>query len=79
VQGLPDPQEMRHYFVLGQIGLEMVVPVLAGLAVEYYVGGRPWGVIAGAALGLIGGFLHLIVLLNRQHDEASSRPRRDSR
>jgi F0F1-type ATP synthase assembly protein I len=70
---------MGHYLTLAQIGLEMVVPVLAGLAVEYYLGGRPWGVIAGAVLGLIGGFSHLLVLLNRQQDETSSPPRRDSR
>ena len=77
MQRLPDPQEMGRYFALAQVGLEMVVPILGGLAIEYYVGGRPWGVIAGAALGLIGGFTHLIVLLNRQSDSGSSKPGRD--
>jgi F0F1-type ATP synthase assembly protein I len=69
---------MGYYFTLGQVGLEMVVPVLAGLAFEYYVGGRPWGVIAGAALGLIGGLTHLLILLNRQNDQASAPRQRDS-
>jgi F0F1-type ATP synthase assembly protein I len=78
VQGLPDPQEMGRYFALAQIGLEMVVPVVAGLMVEYYVGGRPWGIIGGAAFGLIAGFSHLLILLHRQNDEASAPPRRDS-
>jgi hypothetical protein len=78
VQGVPDPQEIGYYFTLAQIGLEMVVPILGGLVVEYYLGGRPWGVIAGAALGLFGGLPHLLVLLNLQHDRDSSKPRRDS-
>jgi F0F1-type ATP synthase assembly protein I len=69
---------MGHYFALAQIGLEMVVPILGGLAIEYYLGGRPWGVITGAALGLIGGFAHLLVLLSRENKNRSSKPRRDS-
>jgi F0F1-type ATP synthase assembly protein I len=78
VQGPPDPQEMGYYLTLGQIGLEMVVPVVAGLVIENYLGGRPWGIIAGAAFGLIGGFTHMLILLNRQNDRDASKQRRDS-
>lgn len=76
---LPDRKEMGRYVALGQIGMEMVVPILAGLAADHYLGWKPWGVIAGAILGPVGGFVHLVHLLNKMDANDSSRSDRESR
>jgi F0F1-type ATP synthase assembly protein I len=75
---LPDRKEMGRYAALSQIGLEMVVPILAGLAVDHYFGWRPWGVIVGAVLGPVGGFVHLVTLLNKMDSKDSSRSDQES-
>jgi F0F1-type ATP synthase assembly protein I len=62
----PDPKELGFYFSLGQVGLEMVLPICGGLAVDHYLGCGPWATVAGAVLGLGGGLAHLVVLLNRR-------------
>jgi F0F1-type ATP synthase assembly protein I len=73
----PDPREIGHYFALAQVGLEMVVPVVAGLLVEGYFEWRPWGVVTGAVLGLVVGITHLVALLDRWERNRSDKPRRD--
>ncbi len=73
----PNPKELGHYASLAQIGMEMVAPVGIGLALDYYLGCRPWGVIGGAIFGLIGGLAHLVSIANRQPDVGSSEPRQD--
>ncbi len=75
---LPDRKEMGRYADLSQIGLEMVAPILAGLAADHYFGWRPWGVIVGAVLGPVGGFVHLIHLLNKMDAKDSSRSDQES-
>ena len=76
---MPDRKELARYVALGQIGLEMVVPVVVGLVVDRYLGWTPWGVVAGAALGLCGGFGHLVHLLNKMDSKDSSRSDQESR
>jgi F0F1-type ATP synthase assembly protein I len=72
--GTPDPRrELGFYFSLSQVGLEMVVPVGVGIALDHYLHWRPWGTIAGAALGLVVGLVHLVVILNR-HDQDGTGP-----
>jgi F0F1-type ATP synthase assembly protein I len=73
----PNPKELGQYVTLAQIGMEMVVPAGIGLLLDYYVGCRPWGVIGGAVLGLIGGLVHLVAIVNQQPDMNSSEPRQD--
>lgn len=75
---MPDRNEMGRYVALGQIGMEMVAPILAGLAADHYLGWRPWGVIAGAVLGLVSGFVHLVHLLSKMDSKDSSGPDRES-
>jgi F0F1-type ATP synthase assembly protein I len=75
----PDPRELGRYLALGQIGLEMVAPILVGLAVDHYLGSRPWGVVVGAVLGLGGGLIHLVHQLNKMDAKNSSRPDEESR
>jgi F0F1-type ATP synthase assembly protein I len=77
-----DQKELGRYLALAQVGLEMVVPVALGLALDYYLGWSPWGVIGGAVLGLVGGLARLVRLANkadaaardgRGNDQAESR------
>jgi F0F1-type ATP synthase assembly protein I len=67
-----NPKELGRYFAMGQVGLEMVAPIVVGLLLDRYLGWTPWGVVAGAVLGLVGGLAHLIHLSN-QEDKLASR------
>jgi F0F1-type ATP synthase assembly protein I len=69
---LGDPRDARRYMTLSQVGLEMVAPIVLGLVLDYYLGWSPWCVIVGAVLGLTGGFVHLVVALNKE--DPDSRP-----
>jgi F0F1-type ATP synthase assembly protein I len=55
------------------------VPIVAGLLVDYYLGWTPWATIAGAVLGLCGGFVHLVHMLNKLDAKDSSPSDRESR
>lgn len=44
------------------IAMEMVVPILLGYGLDYWLGTRPVFTIVGAALGMAGGLWHLIRL-----------------
>jgi F0F1-type ATP synthase assembly protein I len=57
-----DRKELGRYLAISQVGLEMVAPILLGLALDHYLGWSPWGVVVGAGLGLVGGLAHLIHL-----------------
>jgi len=75
----PDPKELGRYFALGQVGMEMIVPVVRGLVLEaYFPPWRPWGVVIGAVLGLTTGLAHLVVITNRREQNGSAKPRRDN-
>lgn len=76
---MPDRKELGRYIALGQVGLEMVVPVVAGLLADHYFAWTPWGVVVGAVLGLCGGLVHLLHMLNEMESKDSSRSDGDSR
>jgi F0F1-type ATP synthase assembly protein I len=63
----PDSREQGFYFALAQVGMEMVAPIGIGVALDHYLGWRPWGAIGGALFGFVGGLAHLIALVH-QHD-----------
>lgn len=65
-------RELGYYVALAQVGMEMAAPIGLGLVLDYYLGWAPWGVIGGAIFGLVGGFVHLVALLNRQNRNESS-------
>jgi F0F1-type ATP synthase assembly protein I len=71
----PDSKEMGFYFSLAQVGMEMVIPMGVGIALDYYMGWRPWGTVGGLILGFIGGMTHLIVMVNRHDQARPSKPR----
>lgn len=73
----PNPREMGRLLALSQVGLEMVAPIVLGYFLDQQLDWSPWGVIAGAALGLFGGLWHLVTLLQR-YDKQDSSPRQDS-
>ena len=73
----PNPKELGFYVSLAQVGLEMVAPIGLGLVLDHYFGWTPWGIIAGAILGLVGGFAHLVALLNRQNEPDAAKRKRD--
>ena len=69
LKGLPDPKELRFYFALAQVGMEMVAPMVVGMLLDGYFGWTPWATVAGFTLGFIGGFIHLVLMV-QQHDTA---------
>jgi F0F1-type ATP synthase assembly protein I len=73
VPEMPDRKEMGRYVALGQVGMEMVVPIVVGLFLDRYLGWTPWSLIAGAVLGLCGGLLHLVHMLGKMDSNDSSR------
>ncbi len=58
----PDPGKMGKALMLTQVGMEMVVPALIGLGIDYGLGSAPWCLIIGALLGFGGGLVHLVAL-----------------
>ncbi|HLN31890.1 MAG TPA: AtpZ/AtpI family protein [Gemmataceae bacterium] len=70
--GQSDHKELGFYFALGQVGLEMVVPIVIGIAIDTYLNWTPWATVSGAVLGLFGGLAHLVILLNQQDRSAGS-------
>ena len=60
---------MGRLMALSQIGLELVAPVVLGVVLDNQFGWTPWGVIVGAILGLVGGFAHLISMLQSFQDK----------
>ncbi|MBY0525992.1 MAG: AtpZ/AtpI family protein [Gemmataceae bacterium] len=71
---LPDPKQLGVYVVLGQVGLEMVAPVVLGLLLDHWLEWMPWLTVSGALVGLVGGVMHLVVLMNRR-DPSRRQPR----
>jgi len=73
----PKSGDVGRYLALAQVGMEMVAPIVLGVYLDSQFGWRPWGVIAGAVFGLVGGLSHLVVMLNRFNKQDST-PRQDS-
>lgn len=72
--GPGDPKELSRYLALGQVGLEMVAPIVLGLVLDSYLGWSPWGVAAGVAIGFIGGLAHLVTMTKPQQRPKPSQP-----
>jgi F0F1-type ATP synthase assembly protein I len=73
-QGLPDPKDLGHYFALAQVGMEMVFPMCVGIAVDYYLGCKPWATVIGLIFGFAGGMLHLIMLAKQREKNRPKGP-----
>jgi F0F1-type ATP synthase assembly protein I len=68
----PKPENLGKLYALSQIGLEMVAPVAVGVGLDLYLGWGPWASICGAVIGLVGGMMHLIAIVNRRSTEKTS-------
>jgi F0F1-type ATP synthase assembly protein I len=78
----PDRKEFGRLLTVGQVGLEMVVPIVVGIYLDGRYGWSPWGVTVGAVLGLVSGLTHLVWLSNRESatpKNQSSRPNEETR
>jgi F0F1-type ATP synthase assembly protein I len=73
-----NPRELGRYFAIAQIGLEMVVPIGIGIALDHYLDWAPWGVVSGAILGLVVGLVHLVDLTKERDQNGPSKSARDS-
>ncbi len=71
--GRPDPSEMGRYLALGQAGMEMVVPIALGVAVDYYLNCSPWGAVIGTLTGFVGGLTHLLVMLKQLEEKRAEK------
>ncbi len=69
----PSSRELGYYFALAQVGGEMVVPMIVGIFLDYYLNWTPWATVIGLAVGAVGGMTHL-VLMSKQHDAEQRRP-----
>jgi len=58
-----------RYYVLAQCGMEMVVPTIAGIFVDQWLGTSPVFVLIFTVFGLVGGITHM-VMLSKQIEEA---------
>jgi F0F1-type ATP synthase assembly protein I len=76
---MPDRKDMGRYVALSQIGMEMAAPIGIGVLLDHYFDWTPWATIAGAVLGLCGGFVHLVHMLNRMDAGDSSPSDRETR
>lgn len=65
-------REAAWYLALGQVGLEMVAPIILGLWLDYEYGLRPWCTIGGVVLGFVGGLGHLILMTNRRQNQTKA-------
>jgi F0F1-type ATP synthase assembly protein I len=73
----PEPGKLAQYAALSQVGMEMVAPIGLGLLLDHWLAWGPWGVIAGAVIGLVGGMAHLVSILRVKSSKDSTRRRRD--
>jgi F0F1-type ATP synthase assembly protein I len=76
---MPEGREIAFYYSVAQVGVEMVVPIGVGLAIDYRFGLLPWATVVGAVVGFAVGILHLISLVNRRHDSGPTRSDREPR
>ncbi len=73
-----DPSNQKafsRYMAMSQAGLEMVVPIGIGVAIDLYFNIGPWGAVIGAALGFTIGLTHLIYLSQQKDDGADKSPK----
>ena len=70
----PTPRDMGYYAALAQIGIEMVIPAIAGYYVDDWLHTTPWIMIAGAVFGFAASLIHLFAILRqKERDEANDK------
>lgn len=51
-----------RYYALAQCGMEMVIPTIAGIFVDKWLGTAPIFIILFTVFGFVGGITHIIYL-----------------
>jgi hypothetical protein len=74
IPGAPDPKEVGRAYAMAQVGMEMVVPIGLGVALDYWLGWTPWATVAGAVIGFAGGLYHLVLMLNKESRDSPTKP-----
>jgi len=74
----PRRREWGIYFALGQVGMEMVIPIGLGVLVDQWLKSFPGFTAAGVVLGFVVGLVHLIYLLKRL-DQTGPREPQDNK
>jgi ATP synthase protein I len=70
----PTPREMGYYARLGQVGVEMVLPIALGAYLDDWLGTSPWIVSGLAILGFAAGLIHLMAILKeKERDESADK------
>ena len=54
------PEQLGKLYALGQVGTEMVAPIILGLLLDYYLGWLPWLTLTGVILGFSLGMVHIL-------------------
>ena len=70
----PDSRQLGKFMALGQVGIEMVAPIVLGLVLDHAFGWLPWATVIGAVLGLVGGIAHLFALAKGSNGQDQEPP-----
>ncbi|MBI3822581.1 MAG: AtpZ/AtpI family protein [Planctomycetes bacterium] len=68
----PTPRELGYYAALAQVGMEMVLPAVAGFYLDDWLGTSPWIMVALAVFGFAGSLIHLFSILRQKARDESS-------
>jgi F0F1-type ATP synthase assembly protein I len=71
---LPKSRQLGYVIAISQVGLEMVVPIGLGVALDVWLGTLPWISVVGVLLGFFGGMTHLMVLVSHMDKTEKSEP-----
>src|SRR5262245_15568427 len=78
MSGLPPTDRLGKYLAMGQVGMEMVAPIVLGLFLDHHFGWQPWCTVVGAIIGLVGGVGHLVQMQKRLQDKDHPQRRQDT-
>jgi F0F1-type ATP synthase assembly protein I len=70
--------QVGYLLALGQVGIEMVVPIGLGILLDVWLHSAPVFILIGVVLGLAGGLLHMLMILKRMERSESEKPPRES-
>jgi len=59
--------DARGLLLISSAVAQMVVPILVGVWLDNKYGWKPWGMVAGAVLGIVGGGWSLYVISRRMN------------
>lgn len=58
-------EELSYYYTLAQTGVEIVVPIVAGVILDRQFNTTPWCTVAGAVIGPTAAIAHAIRTMNK--------------